>query len=112
MRESPAVSIITALQDVGAKVRAYDPQGMDHAKSILDGVEYAHDPYACAEGADVLVVMTEWAVFRSLDLGRLKTLLKRPVVVDLRNIFRPEAMAEHGFTYVSVGRPKVEAPQA
>jgi UDPglucose 6-dehydrogenase len=107
MRESPAVSIITALQDAGAKVRAYDPQGMDHAKSILNGVEYAHDAYACAEGADALVVMTEWAAFRSLDLGRLKSLLKRPIVVDLRNIFRPEAMAEHGFTYASVGRPKV-----
>ncbi len=92
MRESPAVSIITALQDAGARVRAYDPQGMAHARSIL-------------------MVMTEWAVFRSLDLGRLKTLLKRPVMVDLRNIFRPEAMAEHGFTYVSVGRPKVGAAQ-
>jgi UDPglucose 6-dehydrogenase len=109
MRESPAVSIITALQDAGALVRAYDPQGMEHASSILKSVEYAHDPYACIDGADALVVMTEWAVFRSLDLGRLKTLLKRPIVVDLRNIFRPEVMAEHGFTYVSVGRPKVSA---
>ena len=109
MRESPAVSIITALQDAGAKVRAYDPQGMDHARSILNGVEYAHDPYACAEGADALVVMTEWKEFRALDPARIKLLLKRPVVVDLRNIYRPETMAEHGFTYVSVGRPKVGA---
>ncbi|HEX5957937.1 MAG TPA: UDP binding domain-containing protein, partial [Hyphomicrobiaceae bacterium] len=108
MRESPAVSIITALQDAGAKVRSYDPQGMEHARSILSGVEFATDAYACAEGADALVVMTEWSHFKGLDLGRLKSLLQRPVVVDLRNIFRPEAMAEHGFTYVSVGRPKIQ----
>ncbi|HEY1244838.1 MAG TPA: UDP-glucose/GDP-mannose dehydrogenase family protein [Hyphomicrobiaceae bacterium] len=108
MRESPAVSIITALQDAGARVRAYDPQGMAHARSILNGVEFAHDAYACAEGADALVVMTEWTEFRRLDLGRIKSLLKRPILVDLRNIYRPEAMAGHGFTYVSVGRPKVD----
>jgi UDPglucose 6-dehydrogenase len=108
MRESPAVSIITALQDAGARVRAYDPQGMTHARSILNGVDYAHDPYACAEGADALVVMTEWKEFRTLDAGRIKSLLKRPILVDLRNIYRPETMAEHGFTYVSVGRPKVD----
>jgi UDPglucose 6-dehydrogenase len=108
MRESPAVSIITALQDAGAAVRAYDPQGMEHARSILNEVEYASDPYTCAEGADALVVMTEWPVFRTLDLGRLKSLLKRPILVDLRNIFRPDAIADHGFTYVSVGRPKME----
>jgi UDPglucose 6-dehydrogenase len=109
MRESPAVSIITALQDAGARVRAYDPQGMAHARSILNDVTYAPDPYACAEGADALVVMTEWNAFKKLDLARLKALLQHPVVVDLRNIFRPEAMAEQGFTYVSVGRPKVDA---
>ncbi len=107
MRESPAVAIITALQDAGARVRAYDPQGMIHARAILNDVDYAPDPYACAEGADALVVMTEWKEFRALDPARLKSLLKRPVVVDLRNIYRPEAMAGHGFTYVSVGRPKV-----
>jgi UDPglucose 6-dehydrogenase len=107
MRESPAVAIITALQDAGARVRAYDPQGMVHARSILNGVDYAHDPYACAEGAQALVVMTEWDEFRGLDLARIKSLLQRPIVVDLRNIFRPEAMAEQGITYVSVGRPKI-----
>jgi UDPglucose 6-dehydrogenase len=108
MRESPAVAIITALQDAGARVRAYDPQGMAQARSILDGVEFAHDAYACAEGADALAVMTEWDEFRGLDLDRIKSLLQRPILVDLRNIFRPEAMAEHGFTYVSVGRPRVD----
>jgi UDPglucose 6-dehydrogenase len=108
MRESPAVAIITALQDAGARVRAYDPQGMTHARSILNGVDFACDPYDCAEGADALVVMTEWNEFRKLDLGRMRALLRRPILVDLRNIYRPETMAEHGFTYVSVGRPKVD----
>jgi UDPglucose 6-dehydrogenase len=110
MRESPAVGIITALQDAGARVRAYDPQGMPHARSVLNGVEYAGDPYACAEGADALAVMTEWEEFRALDLGRIRSLLKSPVVVDLRNIYRPDEMARHGFTYVSVGRPHVGRP--
>jgi UDPglucose 6-dehydrogenase len=108
MRESPSVAIITALQDAGARVRAYDPQGMAQARSLLDSVDFAHDAYACAEGADALVVMTEWNEFRGLDLGRVKSLLQRPILIDLRNIFRPEAMAEHGFTYLSVGRPRVD----
>lgn len=107
MRESPAIAIVTALQDAGAKVRAYDPQGMEHARSVLNAVEYAGDAYACIEGADALVIMTEWDVFRSLDLARVKALLERPIVVDLRNIYRPADMARHGFTYVSVGRPSI-----
>ena len=107
MRESPAITIITALQDAGAKVRAYDPQGMDHARSILREVDYAEDPYACAADADALVILTEWGVFRSLDLARIKSLLARAIVVDLRNVYRPDEMAKHGFTYVSVGRPAV-----
>jgi UDPglucose 6-dehydrogenase len=110
LRESPAVSIITALQDAGAKVRAYDPQGMAHARSILNGVEYASDAYACADGAEALVVMTEWSEFKEMDLTRIKALLQRPILIDLRNIFRPEAMVKHGFTYVSVGRPKIDPP--
>ena len=109
MRESPAISIITALQDAGAKVRAYDPQGMEQARSVLNAVEYATDPYACAKGADALVVMTEWSMFRDLDLIRIRSLLGRPIVVDLRNIYRPEEMAKLGFTYLSVGRPQVGA---
>src|SRR5262249_19202625 len=107
MRESPAVSIITALQDAGAKVRAYDPQGMDHARHILRDVEFASDAYACADGASALVILTEWNEFRGLDVARLKSALQRPIVVDLRNIYRPDEMARQGFTYVSVGRPAV-----
>ena len=109
MRESPAVAIVTALQDAGAKVRAYDPQGMEQARSVLNAVDYAGDPYTCAEGADALVVMTEWDMFRRLDLIRIRSLLKRPIVIDLRNVYRPEDMAKLGFTYISVGRPQVGA---
>ena len=112
MRESPAVAIITALQDAGASVRAYDPKGMEHAKSVLNGVEYAGDPYSCAEGASAVAIMTEWDEFRSLDLVRLKKILERPIVVDLRNIYRPADMAAYGFTYVSVGRPAVGKARA
>jgi UDPglucose 6-dehydrogenase len=112
MREAPSLSVIAALQDAGAKVRAYDPQGMDQAKALLAGVAYAHDPYGCAEGADALVIVTEWDLFRALDLARLKALLRQPVVVDLRNIYRPDEMARHGFTYVSVGRSSEGPPDA
>ncbi len=105
MRESPAIAIITALQDAGAHVRAYDPEGMVHAKSILSGVDLAADPYACAEGAAALVVLTEWNQFRSLDFARLKQALARPLIVDLRNIYKPADMLAQGFTYVSIGRP-------
>ncbi len=105
MRESPAIAIITALQDAGAHVRAYDPEGMVHAKSILSGVDLATDPYACAEGAAALVVLTEWSQFRSLDFARLKQALARPLIVDLRNIYKPADMLAQGFTYVSIGRP-------
>jgi UDPglucose 6-dehydrogenase len=107
MRESPAVPIITALQDAGAKVRAYDPEGMEHAKAMLPGVELAPDPYACARDASALIVLTEWKEFRALDLGRLKKELAQPLVIDLRNIFRPADMASAGFAYVSIGRPPV-----
>jgi UDPglucose 6-dehydrogenase len=110
MREAPALSVIAALQDAGATVRAYDPQGMDQAKALLAEVAYADDPYGCAEGADALVIVTEWDLFRALDLARLKALLRQPVVVDLRNIYRPDEMARHGFTYVSVGRPSDPTP--
>ncbi len=105
MREAPSLALITALQDAGAHVRAYDPEGMVHAKSILSGVDLAADPYACAEGAAALVVLTEWNQFRSLDFARLKQALARPLIVDLRNIYKPADMLAQGFTYVSIGRP-------
>jgi UDPglucose 6-dehydrogenase len=96
--------VITALQDAGARIRAYDPEGMQAARAMLTDVDYARDPYDCARGADALVIVTEWDLFRALDLRRLKAALAEPVVVDLRNIYRPEEMRRHGFTYVSIGR--------
>jgi UDPglucose 6-dehydrogenase len=113
MREAPSLAIIAALQDAGAEVRAYDPEGMAQAKDVLEGVTYAEDPYACADGADALAIVTEWDAFRALDFERLRELLRSPVLVDLRNIYRPEDMQRRGFTYVSVGRPAEPAsPQS
>jgi UDPglucose 6-dehydrogenase len=106
MREAPSIPLITALIDQGATVRAYDPESMDQARTELPNIEYSADAYACAKGADALVIVTEWEQFRALDLRRLKVELKQPIVVDLRNIYRPDEMAAFGFTYDSVGRPQ------
>jgi UDPglucose 6-dehydrogenase len=106
MREAPSIPLVTGLLDMGAKVRAHDPVGMEAARRELPDIEYCDDPYLCARGADAMVVVTEWAQYRALDLERLKGELAHPVLVDLRNIYRPEDMAAHGFTYESVGRPQ------
>ena len=105
LREAPSIPLITALTDMGAIVRAYDPVGMKQARQVLAGIEFCDGPYACAEGADALVIVTEWEQFRALDLPRLKQIMARPVVVDLRNIYRRDEMVRHGFTYVAVGQP-------
>jgi UDPglucose 6-dehydrogenase len=99
--------LITALRDAGAKVRAFDPEGMKQARAVIEGIDYADSAYACIEGADAVVIVTEWESFRALDLDRVKSLLKRPILIDLRNVYRLEDMARRGFTYVSVGRPTV-----
>jgi UDPglucose 6-dehydrogenase len=104
MREAPSIPLVTGLKDMGAIVRAHDPVGMEQARQELPDIEYCDDPYTCAQGADALVIVTEWVQFRALDLARLKQAMKQPVVVDLRNIYRPEEMAAHGFIYESVGR--------
>ena len=106
MREAPSIPLITALIDQGATVRAYDPESMQQARSELPDIHYCDDAYTCAKGADALVIVTEWEQFRALDLKRLKAELRQPIVVDLRNIYRPDEMAAHGFTYDSVGRPQ------
>jgi len=106
MREAPSIPLITALQDMGAKVRAYDPNGMEQAKPLLANVAFCNDAYDCAQGASALVIVTEWEQFRALDFARLKKLMERPVLVDLRNIYQPEEVARHGFVYESVGRAK------
>src|SRR5471032_1650163 len=104
MREAPSIPLVTGLLDMGAKIRAHDPVGMEQARKELPDIEYCGDPYACARGADALVIVTEWVQFRALDLKRLKREMARPVIVDLRNIYRPEDMAALGFIYESVGR--------
>ena len=106
MREAPSIPLITALQDMGAKVRAYDPVGMEQAKHYIDKVTFCTDAYDCAEGASALVIVTEWEQFRALDFTRLKATMVQPVLVDLRNIYPAEEVARHGFAYESVGRPR------
>jgi UDPglucose 6-dehydrogenase len=105
MRESPSIPLITALQDMGAKVRVYDPAGMKQAKGVIGNVAFCKDAYDCAQGASALVICTEWEQFRALDFARLKGLMATPVLVDLRNIYRAEEVVRHGFSYESVGRP-------
>jgi UDPglucose 6-dehydrogenase len=107
LREAPSIPLITALQDMGAKVRAYDPAGMTHASPEFPGVAFADGPYACADGADALVIVTEWEQFRALDLDRIKSVMKQPVLIDLRNVYRPSEMTQLGFVYDSIGRAKV-----
>jgi UDPglucose 6-dehydrogenase len=103
-RDSPAIPLITALQDLGAVVRAYDPAGMEQAKPALPAVHYCASAYAAAEGAAALVIATEWEQFRALDLGRLKSIMAQPVIVDLRNVYRIDEMERAAFRYVAVGR--------
>jgi UDPglucose 6-dehydrogenase len=104
MREAPSLVIVPALAKQGARVRAYDPHGMSEARKLMPQIETVADPYACLAGADAMVILTEWEEFRALDLDRVKAALRAPVVVDLRNIYKPRDMAEKGFTYVSVGQ--------
>jgi UDPglucose 6-dehydrogenase len=107
MREAPSIPLITALKDMGAKVRVYDPVGMEQAKLVLTDVTYCAGSYDCVEGADAVVIVTEWEQFRALDLARLRELMACPVMVDLRNVYRPEEMKRHGFAYACVGRPSI-----
>jgi UDPglucose 6-dehydrogenase len=104
LREAPSIDIARVLLAAGAQVRAYDPAAMEGARVKLPEVEYTRDSYDLAEGADALVVVTEWNEFRRLDLGRVKTSMRRPVIVDGRNIYDPQAMRDLGFTYRGIGR--------
>ncbi|ACB80002.1 nucleotide sugar dehydrogenase [Methylorubrum populi BJ001] len=103
MRDAPSLSIIAGLQDAGARIVAYDPEGMEQARPLLQGVDYAEDAYACAEGADALVIVTEWNAFRALDLARLKATMAAPVLVDLRNVYASADAEQHGFAYAGIG---------
>ena len=104
MRDAPSLTIIPRLQDKGAAIRAYDPEAMDEAKELLKDINYTDGPYPCIDGADALVIITEWDEFRALNMTRVKTALAAPNVIDLRNIYQPETMRAAGFNYTSVGR--------
>jgi UDPglucose 6-dehydrogenase len=104
LRESPAIEIARSLVGHGARIRVYDPEGMDQARSLISGVEFAGDAYSCVEDADAVVILTEWDEFAALDLKRMRQLVAEPLIVDLRNIYDPAAVEEAGFTYRSVGR--------
>src|SRR6202012_4594792 len=107
MRDAPSIPLATALLDLGAIVHAYDPVGMEQAKREISDISYCDDAYSCAAGADALATVTEWEQFRALDLPKLKAIMKQPVIVDLRNIYRPQEMREHGFVYDSIGRASI-----
>jgi UDPglucose 6-dehydrogenase len=104
MRDAPSLDIIPALQALGAKVQAFDPEGAREAAHLLRDITFKAGAYDAAEGADALVILTEWDQFRALDLDRLKLLMRSPTVVDLRNVYKPGEMVRHGFTYASIGR--------
>ena len=104
MREAPSLNIIQVLQDNGAKIQAYDPEGMDQAAQLLDNVTFCKTAYETAKDAHALVIVTEWDAFRSLDLERLRETMESPVLVDLRNIYNPAQVEAAGFTYESIGR--------
>ena len=104
MRDSPAIAVAGALIGAGVSVAAHDPEGMEQAVPLMPDVTMCDDPYAAIEGADVIVLVTEWDAFRALDMERVKRVAAAPVLVDLRNIYRPDAIRARGFTYHSIGR--------
>jgi len=110
MRDSPAIPIARGLLERGATIRAFDPEAMAEAKKDLPDLTYCDNAYEAARGADGVVILTEWNQFRSLEWDRLRELLTEPLVVDLRNLYDPERMAETGFRYISVGRPDSAGP--
>ena len=112
MREAPSLEIIPRLQAAGAGVRAYDPEGMEMAKALLEDVVWCRDAYDAMAGADALAILTEWNEFRALDLERARTLLNTPLLIDLRNIYEPDELAAAGFRYVCIGRPGVNGGTA
>jgi UDPglucose 6-dehydrogenase len=108
MRDAPSLKIIPRLQSAGARIRAYDPEAMQEAKRLFKGVDYMQNAYDGLDGAEAVVIVTEWDQFRALDLDRVMRLMRTPTVVDLRNIYRPEDLVKRGFSYLSIGRPMAE----
>jgi UDPglucose 6-dehydrogenase len=112
IRDAPSLAIIPALQAAGISVRAFDPHGIEAARPYLPGVVFAANAYDCADGADALVIVTEWESFRALDLARIRLQLKRPLLVDLRNIYTPAEARAAGLVYHSIGRPALDRGEA
>jgi UDPglucose 6-dehydrogenase len=106
MRDAPSIPLITALQDMGAKIRLFDPVGMPQAKKVIENVTFCKDAFDCARAAHAIVIVTEWEQFRALDLRELASVMASSVIVDLRNIYSPEEVRQNGFHYCGVGRPK------
>jgi UDPglucose 6-dehydrogenase len=107
-RESPSLTLIEQLLEQGARVVAYDPEAMENTQKVFPGIQYTNTPYEAVEGAAAVVVMTEWDVFRNLDLARVRELMTRPVVIDCRNVYSPDELVGLGFSYAGMGR----SPQA
>jgi len=107
MRFAPSIFIISELQKENAKIKAYDPEAMEKAKLILNDVEFCTDPYEVAKDADVLLILTEWNEFKEMDIKKIKSLMKKPLIIDGRNIYNPEDMLREGFSYISIGRKDV-----
>ena len=107
IREAPSIDIIKTLQEKGAKIKAFDPEAVENAKKELNNVEFVEKPYDAVEGSDALLILTEWDEFRSIDLEKVKSLLKEPIIFDGRNIYDSELMKKHGFTYYSIGRAEL-----
>jgi UDPglucose 6-dehydrogenase len=111
LREAPALAIGQELLAAGAAIRAYDPEALEEACRTLPGLQPCRDAYHAAEGADALIIMTEWNLFRNLDFAKLKAAMRRPVLLDLRNVYDPERVTAAGFSYISVGR-RAHGPKA
>jgi UDPglucose 6-dehydrogenase len=114
IRESPAIDMIGKLLEAGASVTAYDPAAMERAKTVLppsEKLRYAAGIYEAAEGADAVLILTDWKEFTRIDLARLHQAVRFPIVIDGRNLYKPQQMLDHGFTYISVGRPATHQPQ-
>jgi UDPglucose 6-dehydrogenase len=109
MRDAPSLAILPRLVAAGARIQAFDPEGMAEAQKLLPDLVYCQDAYQTMEGADALILLTEWNEFRGLDLDRVKGLLASPLVIDLRNIYQPQEMAAAALSYLSIGRPAQRA---
>ena len=104
MRDAPAIDIINLLQNDGAKISAYDPKSMDVAATVLKNVDYKKNAYEAAEGADLIIVLTEWNEFKELDFSNIKNRMRTPKIIDGRNLYDPSEMSDLGFTYQGIGR--------